>query len=591
MSLRQRLAVLLLLPLWGAACGASSEVNIEAAEVHGDDVAQVSLEGEALTAELAQSPSRESPVPFARLGLLWDAPQAAVVEVAYSADGEAWSDYRSATVHDVQNEGTNSYVGSVSVPEGVAQFYRVRAGEGAPTFLSLQFFSQPLGEVIEGGEVSEAPSEEEQLASDLKSLSQGLTVGEATVNSRAAWGAARARCASFHAPTKLTIHHTVTPTLDLMSPQSRLRQIQAFHQNVQGWCDIGYHFLVSRDGQIWEGRPAGQLGSHVGGNNTGNLGISFMGTFITNRATETQINKVAVLVKGLASKYPISVSSTEIKGHRQYGGTTCPGDALFAQIPTLIARARTSDAPTLATVRGFVYRGSDTSARLSGATVTLGTKTTTTDGNGNYQFTGIRSGTYTMTAAASGYVKESVARSVAGTDVTITFGLSPVPLTTVKGLIYVGNDTAKRLSNATVKLGSRTATTGADGTYSFANVSPGAYTVTASASGYLTESVVRDVQGTETWASIGLAPAAPAGTAVLTGIIYRGTDTSARVAGALVTLANGRSATSNSDGVYTLSGLGPGDYVVRASKSGVGSGSATQTAINGQTRWASVSLR
>jgi len=74
-------------------------------------------------------------------------------------------------------------------------------------------------------------------------------VGGANVNGRSVCGARAARCSSSHRPNRVTIHHTVTPTHDRLSPQARLRQIHSYHQDVRGWCDIGYHFLVSRDGQ------------------------------------------------------------------------------------------------------------------------------------------------------------------------------------------------------------------------------------------------------------------------------------------------------------------------------------------------------
>ena len=101
------------------------------------------------------------------------------------------------------------------------------------------------------------------------------------VRDRASWGARATRCTGLDpVKTRMAIHHTATPSGG--DPGSRLRGIQAYHMDTNGWCDIGYHFLVSLDGTLWEGRELELLGTHVAANNTGNIGISFIGCFQTS---------------------------------------------------------------------------------------------------------------------------------------------------------------------------------------------------------------------------------------------------------------------------------------------------------------------
>jgi hypothetical protein len=46
------------------------------------------------------------------------------------------------------------------------------------------------------------------------------------------------------------------------------RGIQEWHINGNGWCDIGYSFLVGGDGNVYEGRGWDEIGAHTGGFNS-----------------------------------------------------------------------------------------------------------------------------------------------------------------------------------------------------------------------------------------------------------------------------------------------------------------------------------
>jgi len=45
------------------------------------------------------------------------------------------------------------------------------------------------------------------------------------------------------------------------------RQSTLQHMDVRGWCDIGYHYLVSANGEVWEGRSSLERGVHTANNN------------------------------------------------------------------------------------------------------------------------------------------------------------------------------------------------------------------------------------------------------------------------------------------------------------------------------------
>jgi len=317
-----------------AACG--GEVADIGGESSHDDARAKSFthEGPELADELAASPARTAPEPFVRLGIVWEARSGAPLEVSTSVDGASWSEWSAVDVLNVETEEVTSTVGSHDVAGGAAAtHYRVRSSSGAePTFLHVEFLDQTLADSTEDGE----PVEDD----GIEQLTQALSVGGVTVNSRASWGARAPRCVSSHSPNRITIHHTATPTNDSLSVTARLRQIQAFHQDVNGWCDIGYQYLVSRDGRLWKGRGARQVGAHVTNNNTGNVGISVIGTYTSTNPTEHQLNRIAALVRGLHNEFNIPITSAKIKGHRNYGGTTCPGNKLYGKLGTIRSRAK-----------------------------------------------------------------------------------------------------------------------------------------------------------------------------------------------------------------------------------------------------------
>ncbi|MEJ7690043.1 MAG: N-acetylmuramoyl-L-alanine amidase [Nocardioidaceae bacterium] len=86
------------------------------------------------------------------------------------------------------------------------------------------------------------------------------------------------------------VHHTVgSNSYGRSESAAVVRGIYAYHTQSQGWCDIGYNFLVDRYGTVFEGRDGGirkpVRGAHAGDYNTDSTGISLMGDFETGYPT------------------------------------------------------------------------------------------------------------------------------------------------------------------------------------------------------------------------------------------------------------------------------------------------------------------
>lgn len=97
----------------------------------------------------------------------------------------------------------------------------------------------------------------------------------------------------------------------------------------RGWKDVGYHYIIRRNGRIEPGRPESVVGAHVAGHNTGSIGICCIGGIeratgpnvgVDNR-TDAQKAATVRLVSDLLSRHP----GAEVVGHRDLAATQCPG--------------------------------------------------------------------------------------------------------------------------------------------------------------------------------------------------------------------------------------------------------------------------
>ena len=141
---------------------------------------------------------------------------------------------------------------------------------------------------------------------------------------------------------------------------AQLKAIQDLHQNIRGWSDIGYHFVLDQSGRLYQGRPFLQgdvsldsvpalaLGAHVGGHNTGNIGVCMLGCYhppYIARCTDTlsppTFDSLAVTFSFLSENY--GVTPDNLRGHGRFEGasTSCPGDNNLAIFDDLVERIRT----------------------------------------------------------------------------------------------------------------------------------------------------------------------------------------------------------------------------------------------------------
>lgn len=130
--------------------------------------------------------------------------------------------------------------------------------------------------------------------------------------------------------TWITVHHDgMDPfyATDEGSSKARLESIRRAHR-AKGWGDIGYHYIVDRNGRVWEGRPLKWQGAHVKDCNPGNIGVMCMGNFDKQAPSQAQTAALNRHVTWLMTNYRITIS--RVRTHQEWpsAATACPGVSL-----------------------------------------------------------------------------------------------------------------------------------------------------------------------------------------------------------------------------------------------------------------------
>ena len=122
--------------------------------------------------------------------------------------------------------------------------------------------------------------------------------------------------------SKLIIHCSATP----QGRDIGAAEIRQMHVQINGWSDIGYHYVIRLDGSIEKGRDDNITGAHCMGQNTGSLGICYIGGLKkdgkTPCDTRTRQQKKALLslLQCLHARYP----SATVHGHNEFSNKACP---------------------------------------------------------------------------------------------------------------------------------------------------------------------------------------------------------------------------------------------------------------------------
>jgi hypothetical protein len=160
----------------------------------------------------------------------------------------------------------------------------------------------------------------------------------------------------------------------------KLAEIRRWHVDENGWSDVGYHFVMDRDGSIIVARPLDRTGALIRGFNKRKVGICLIGghggserdDFLDNftAAQEASLRDFIQDMKGKLG--PLKVS-----GHNQYANKACP----CFHVPTWYDSTPAKRVPVMGGYKAHAPRESvlqTTSVRSGAGGITTGIVTAVT---------------------------------------------------------------------------------------------------------------------------------------------------------------------------------------------------------------------
>jgi len=117
--------------------------------------------------------------------------------------------------------------------------------------------------------------------------------------------------------------------MDGHSTEAKVDEIRRWHVNGNGWSDIGYHYVIDRDGTVAKGRPLAKTGAHTRGRNRDTVGVCLIGGHgsastddFSDNFTPEQDEALRHLLTSLMQTYN---TISKVSGHNQYAAKACPG--------------------------------------------------------------------------------------------------------------------------------------------------------------------------------------------------------------------------------------------------------------------------
>ncbi len=145
-----------------------------------------------------------------------------------------------------------------------------------------------------------------------------------------------------HEITKITIHHGGVDYPPDKDPVVHLRSLQDWSRSEKKWIDIPYHFMIAPSGSIYETRPINYPGStNTTYDPTGHALICLMGNYENATVNQAQMKSIIEITAYLVGRF--NVPLYDIKGHKDYTETLCPGKNLYQYLENGTIQARVGE--------------------------------------------------------------------------------------------------------------------------------------------------------------------------------------------------------------------------------------------------------
>lgn len=143
--------------------------------------------------------------------------------------------------------------------------------------------------------------------------------------------------------TEIVLHNSASKSQKLSIDKFQ-KQIEAWHRKAfrnnpdSKSYFTQYHYLVAGDGTVRNARPVEDIGWHCGDwkVNKSSIAICMAGDFREDELEGKQLKAVTKLVDTLKKDYGIKANN--VKGHRNYKATVCPGTNITDEMIVKIAR-------------------------------------------------------------------------------------------------------------------------------------------------------------------------------------------------------------------------------------------------------------
>ena len=112
------------------------------------------------------------------------------------------------------------------------------------------------------------------------------------------------------------------------SIDKQVAEIKRWHVKLNGWSDIGYHYIIGRNGEVRLGRAVERVGAHTRGRNKNSIGICLIGGYgsaATDSFEDHFTSKQWDVLHGLLNKLEDDYGTVGVHGHNEYAAKGCPG--------------------------------------------------------------------------------------------------------------------------------------------------------------------------------------------------------------------------------------------------------------------------
>lgn len=136
--------------------------------------------------------------------------------------------------------------------------------------------------------------------------------------------------AARHPVNEIIVHCSATGPAWMQGARTsaKVAEIRRWHTQQNGWKDIGYHWIIDRDGTVQPGRKETEIGAHVAGRNSGTIGICLIGggsSKETDRFEQHFTRQQDEAIRRLIEQIKGRTRIQKISGHNEYAAKACPG--------------------------------------------------------------------------------------------------------------------------------------------------------------------------------------------------------------------------------------------------------------------------